>query len=101
MANTPEKRQLGLMGRVSLNEDRGMLFVFEKEQYVSFWMKNTSIPLSIAFINKSSYIEEIYDLEPFSLNKIRASTPVLYALEVNQGYFKKNGINVGDFVEFP
>ena len=101
LANTPQKRQLGLMYRKSLDANKGMLFVYDKEQIVAFWMKNTSIPLSIAYINSSGLITEINDLESFSLQVDRSSYSVLYALEVNQGFFKKNGIKVGDTVRFP
>ena len=89
------------MYRKSLDADKGMLFVYDKVQIVYFWMKNTSIPLSIAYINNSGLITEINDLEPFSLKVDRSSNPVLYALEVNRGFFKRNGIKVGDSVRFP
>ena len=101
VADTSEKRQSGLMGRGSLAADRGMLFVFEKEEKVSFWMKNTGIPLSIAYISSTGSIREIHELEPYSLEITKASSPVLYALEVNRNYFKENGIRVGDMVRFP
>jgi len=101
LANTPQKREVGLMYRKSLDADKGMLFVYDKVQIVYFWMKNTSIPLSIAYINSSGLITEINDLEPFSLKVDRSSNPVLYALEVNRGFFKRNGIKVGDSVRFP
>ena len=102
LADTPEKMQQGLMNRTSLEKNRGMLFVFKNEQYVpAVWMKDTSIPLSIAYINKSGQITEIYDLEPYSLKILWSSHPVLYGLEVNHGYFKKNNIKVGDLVKIP
>lgn len=101
VADTPEKRQSGLMGRDFLDADRGMLFVFEKESKVSFWMKNTGIPLSIAYISSAGNIREIHELEPFSLEIIKSSSPVLYALEVNRNYFDENGITVGDMVRLP
>jgi len=101
LADTPEKRQQGLMNRTSLEKNHGMLFVFENEQHVNFWMKDTSIPLSIAYINKSGQITEIYDLEPYSLKILWSSHPVLYGLEVNRGYFKENNIKVGDSVKIP
>ena len=101
LADTFEKRQQGLMNRTSLDKDKGMLFIFEKEQYLYFWMKNTSIPLSIAYISSSGQIVDILDLEPYSLKLVKSSYPALYALEVNRGFFKKNGINTGDSVKFP
>lgn len=100
IADTPESRQKGLMYRKSLPEDQGMLFIFEKEQKMSFWMKNTKIPLSIAYISKSGVIREIHDLEPLSQKTVQSSHSVLYALEVNQGYFDKKGIGEGDQIHF-
>ncbi|MFC1845280.1 DUF192 domain-containing protein [Thermodesulfobacteriota bacterium] len=101
IADTPEKQQQGLMKRTFLEENHGMLFVFDKEQHINFWMKDTGIPLTIAFIKKSGQITEIYDLEPYSLKMVWSSHPVMYALEVNRGYFKKNDIKVGDSVKIP
>lgn len=96
---TPETRGKGLMNRKELKKDHGMLFVFERENQVSFWMKNTSIPLSIAYINKHGEIVEIYDLEPFSLESVTSKrSSILYALEVNRGYFSTKGITVGDTI---
>jgi uncharacterized protein len=101
VADTVEKREKGLMFRKKLDERSGMLFIFEKEKKVSFWMKNTEIPLSVAYISKSGYIREIHDLQPHSLNPVKSSHSVLYALEVNQGFFRENGISEGDQVVFP
>ncbi|OQY33897.1 MAG: hypothetical protein B6241_06600 [Spirochaetaceae bacterium 4572_59] len=101
IADTVEKRELGLMKRKELEADKGMLFIFEKERKVSFWMKNTEIPLSVAYISKSGYIREIHDLKPYSLNPVQSSHSVLYALEVNQGYFKEHAIKEGDQLIFP
>lgn len=100
IADTPESRQKGLMFRKSLPEEQGMLFIFEKEQKMSFWMKNTEIPLSIAYISKSGIIKEIFDMKPLSEKAIKSSHTVLYALEVNQNYFNKKGIVVGDSIHF-
>jgi len=101
IADTPEKRSTGLMNRESLPEDRGMLFVFDREERVSFWMKNTSIPLSIAFISSDGRIRQIEDMEPFSLASVPSRRSVLYALEVNRGWFDSKGIVEGDFVDLP
>jgi hypothetical protein len=68
---------------------------------LSFWMKNTRIPLSIAFIDQQGRIVDIQDMEPFSLRTRVSARPAQYALEVNQGWFKKNGIDVGDSVHLP
>lgn len=100
IAATPEERQIGLMNRETLDPDSGMIFVFDKERAVSFWMKNTLIPLSIAYINKSGTILEIYDMTPLSLEPVKSKrSSILYALEVNQGYFTRNGISEGDTID--
>ena len=100
VADTHEDRVQGLMNRKELDYGKGMLFVFEKEQKMSFWMKDTSIPLSIAYISKSGVIREIHDLKPFSLSPVYSEHSVLYALEVNQGWFEDQGVSVGDSIQF-
>ena len=86
---------LGLMFRESLDYDSGMLFVFEDVGVKSFHMKNTRIPLDIAFITEEGKIESIKELEPFSLLPVYSNSEVLYALEVNRGWFTENNIKVG------
>ena len=90
-------------GPTKLPENEGMLFVYRREEVLSFWMKNTSIPLSIAFIDKKGVITEIRDMEPMGMDSVRAAKPAQYALEVNRGWFTKNGIKVGAKVklDFP
>ena len=101
LATTPEVRSCGLSHRASLAEDRGMLFVYSEPESLTFWMKNTRIPLSIAFIDTAGRIVSIQKMNPFPLTTVYASpVPSLYALEVNQGWFEENGIGVGDVVEF-
>ncbi len=100
IADDADQRQTGLMNRKSLDAGRGMLFIFEEEQKMTFWMKNTSIPLSIAYISKSGEIKEIHHMEPYSLAPVQSRYTVLYALEVNQGFYEKNGITAGDKVQF-
>lgn len=99
LADTGELRARGLMNRENLPEDHGMLFIFDRDQRMSFWMKDTSIPLSIAYISADGTIREIHDMEPFNLNPVRSSRSVRYALEVNQGAFEKAGIQEGDEVD--
>lgn len=101
VADEPEERRVGLMNRRRLGEDRGMIFVFETESRHSFWMKNTRIPLSIAFIASDGTIRQIEDMEPLSLDPVESRRSVPYALEVNQGWFERRGIEVGDRVVFP
>ncbi|MFW6215097.1 MAG: DUF192 domain-containing protein [Alkalispirochaetaceae bacterium] len=98
LADTPEARSRGLMFRESLGEDKGMLFVFREDRRRSFWMKDTLIPLSIAYISSEWIILEIYDMEPRSLDAVPSRNPVRYALEVNQGYFEEAGITPGSRV---
>jgi uncharacterized membrane protein (UPF0127 family) len=100
VVRTPEERAQGLMGRKHLGDDEGMLFIFEKEDYHSFWMKNTLIPLSIAFIDREGTILKIADMEPLTLDSHPPPKPVLYALEMKKGWFLTNGIRAGDTLKF-
>jgi len=100
VAKTPEEIAYGLMGRKHLAENEGMLFVFETEGYHGFWMKDTLVPLSIAFFDKEGRIVWITDMKPLTLNSHVPPKPILYALEMNKGWFTKNSIKVGDVVRF-
>ena len=88
--------KLGLMFRESLDEDCGMLFVFEESSEKSFHMNHTHIPLDIAFINASGIIESIKELQPLNPVPVYSNAEVLYALEVNRGWFTENNVNIGD-----
>ena len=91
----------GLAFRNDLPSDYGMLFVYARDQIVGFWMQNTFIPLSIAFLDRDGRILEIHDMEPLdSTRRYISRSPVRYALEVRQGWFADNGIKVGDRLEF-
>ena len=98
VAATPAERQRGLMYRESLGENEGMLFVFEREQYLSFWMKDTGIPLSIAFLDKNGKVTDIIDMEPYSLVPVRSSRQCKYAIEANRNFFAESGLSVGDSI---
>ncbi len=100
VAENDEDRGRGLMGRKSLGRNEGMLFIFESEGYHGFWMKNTLLPLSIAFIDREGTIVEITDMEPLTLTTHDPPKPILYALEMNKGWFGANGIKAGDRVRF-
>ncbi len=100
VAKTGEERAMGLMGRTSLGKEEGMFFIFEDEGIHGFWMKNTLLPLSIAFIDREGKILWITDMQPLTLSTHNPPRPVLYALEMNKGWFAKNGIKVGDIVRF-
>lgn len=99
VVRTEQEKARGLMFRDKLGADEGMLFVYEKEEFLTFWMKNTPLPLSIAFIDRKGKIVDIQDMEPFSLRTHTSARPARYALEMNKNWFQKNGIKVGDVVE--
>ena len=88
--------KLGLMFRESLDEDCGMLFVFSESSEKSFHMNHTQIPLDIAFINASGIVESIKELQPLNPVPVYSDAEVLYALEVNRGWFTENNVNIGD-----
>lgn len=99
VAASPDQQQRGLMFRESMPENHAMLFVFEGPRQASFWMRNTRIPLSIAYLDAAGNILEIHDMQPFDETSIRSrSAAVAFALEVNQGWFRKQGIGPGDRV---
>ena len=100
VAQTPGERSYGLMGRKHLGKDEGMLFIFETEDYHGFWMKDTFVSLSIAFIDKDGRIVWITDMKPLTLDSHVPPRPILYALEMNKGWFAKNSIKVGEVVRF-
>ena len=102
VADTFEKRTQGLMFRTELPKDQGMLFIFQKEKEMSFWMRNTYLALSIAYFDKNKKLRNIHQMEPQNMlakeqhNKTYPSKGLcLYALEVHQGWFKKNKIKPG------
>ena len=101
IAETDNQRQLGLMRRESLPDDAGMLFVNFEPTTGGFWMKDTLIPLSIAFIDEEETITQIIDMDPCKKDPCRIYTPereYVAALEVNQGAFEKWGIEAGDTI---
>jgi len=99
VATSQDQQQRGLMFRGSMPENHAMLFVFNGSRQASFWMHNTRIPLSIAYLDSSGTILEIHDMQPFDETSIRSrSQAVSFALEVNQGWFRRHGISPGDRV---
>ena len=82
------------MGRSHLPENSGMMFVFEEPKTYCFWMKNTLIPLSVGFIDAQGRLVQIAHMQPKSLQHHCAKQPVLYALEVNQGWFERNDVKL-------
>jgi uncharacterized membrane protein (UPF0127 family) len=102
IADSPEERATGLMNRSSLPEDRGMAFRFEEPTTSGFWMKDTLIPLSIAFWDEEERIVDILDMEPCPSEPCPTygpDVPYVGAVEVNVGWFERNGVRVGDRVE--
>ncbi|GAB4242831.1 MAG: hypothetical protein OHK005_06810 [Candidatus Methylacidiphilales bacterium] len=99
VAVTPAEQARGLMFRDTLPTNAGMLFVFPEPRRASFWMRNTSLPLSIAYLGRDGTILEIYDLEPFNETPVVSqSQEVWFALEVNRDWFRSRQIKPGDRV---
>ena len=99
VAGTPEQRSTGLMNRFSLKPDTGMLFVFDRPEPLAFWMKNTYVPLSIAFIGADGRILNIEDMAPHDESSHWSRGAGLFALEMRKGWFAERGIQAGDRVE--
>lgn len=96
LAVRPGEMQRGLMERRDLGTDDGMLFVYEKPQALSFWMRNTPTALDIGFFNAAGVLEEIYPLHPFDETAVASrSSELQFALEMNQGWFQRNGVKPG------
>ncbi len=98
VASTPSSRQQGLMYRESLAEDHGMLFVYPDSALRTFWMANTQIPLSIAFVAEGGDIVNIAQMTPFTTNTTPSTEPAMYAIEMQRGWFASHDINSGDRV---
>lgn len=100
IADNQELRAEGLMHRDSLPPNHGMLFVYGTAEVRSFWMRNTRLPLDIAFIDASGVIINIEQMEPQSDQNYYSQGPMMYALEMDQGWFEANGVGPGDRLEF-
>ncbi len=92
-------RTIGLMNRFSLPPDHGMIFIFARSEPLGFWMKNTFVPLSIAYADEKGVILNILDMKPHDESAHPSKGPALYALEMKQGWFKERGIGAGDKIE--
>lgn len=101
VADREETRNRGFMEREVIPDGTGMVFVFDRDQVLSFWMKNTPHPLSIAYIDSTGKIRDIYHMTPFSMASWTSTVSVRYALEVPQGWFEKVGVGIGDKVVIP
>ena len=100
VVNSDAKRRQGLMHRKDLGKDHGMLFLWPQSNTRCMWMKNTSLPLSVAYLSNDGVIQEIYNMVPFSEDSVCSTSSTRIALEVNAGWFKENGIAVGDKLDF-
>lgn len=98
IAKTAEQRNYGFMNRKNIPDGTGMIFIFDRDQILSFWMKNTPHPLSIAYIDSTGKIRDIFDMTPYSLSSINSTVSVRYALEVPQGWYEEKGISIGDYI---
>jgi uncharacterized membrane protein (UPF0127 family) len=99
VAATDAHRATGLMHRFSLPPDHGLLFVFEAVRPLSFWMRNTYVPLSIAFIDAQGRILNVEDMQPQDERSTWSAGPALYALEMRKGWFAQKGIGPGTVVK--
>lgn len=101
LARTPMQRQIGMMMRTAMAQHEGMLFVFEQVSPQCFWMRNTLLPLSIAFIADDGTIVNVAEMKPKSDESHCSDKPVRYALEMNQGWFSKRGLKPGAKLRAP
>ena len=99
IADTPDKQEYGLMNRTSMPDDRGMIFMFSREVGIPFWMKDTLIDLSIAFIDPNGAIVDIQEMQAMTLNNHVPAKPYQYAIEANAAWYSRHGIAVGDFAD--
>ena len=98
VAATDEQRMQGLMFREKLGRDDGMLFIFDQPAYQAMWMKNTLIPLSVAYLDAQGAILNILDMEPQTLDSHMSAGPSIYAIETNKGWFAGKKLKAGDKV---
>jgi len=98
VADEAAERHNGLMYRKSMPDDHGMLFVYSEPQPLGFWMKNTNIPLDIAYLDETGRILNIEAMKPYDETSVRSAAPAMYALEMNQGWFATHGIDRGAVV---
>ena len=95
VAQTPEQQATGLMFRKTMGTNEGMLFIFDEPRQQCFWMKNTLLPLSVAFIDDAGVVANIDDMKPQTLESHCSAKPVRFVLEMNVGWFDKRGIKAG------
>jgi uncharacterized membrane protein (UPF0127 family) len=101
LAATPDQRMTGLMHRKEMPQQEGMLFVFEMPSQQCFWMKNTLLPLAVAFVADDGTIVNIDEMKPQTLDSHCSARPVRYVLEMNKGWFARKGIKPGQKLAGP
>lgn len=101
LAVTPVQRQIGLMHRTDMPYNEGMLFIFEEAGVQCFWMRNTKLPLTAAFVADDGTIVNMADMQPMSDEQHCSIAPVRYVLEMNQGWFKSRGVRAGSKLRHP
>ncbi|MFP4084812.1 MAG: DUF192 domain-containing protein [Desulfonatronovibrio sp.] len=101
VARTFRQKSRGLQFRQELDDGQGMLFVYDRDQFLGFWMKDTYLPLSIAYLNADGVIVDIFDMQPLSDKTAPSTSPVRYALEVPLGWFERAGLAQGDRFDLP
>lgn len=100
VSNTNSSRKKGLMNQALLEKNSGMIFIWPTSKKHCMWMKDTPLPLSVAYLSSSGRILEIYDMVPFSEESICSNQKARMAIEVNQGWFSKNEIGIDDRINF-
>ena len=101
VAQTPEERTIGLMFRKTMGANDGMLFAFDEPAPQCFWMKNTLLPLSAAFVSDDGVVVNIEEMKPQTLDSHCSTKPVRFVLEMNEGWFAKRGIKAGAKLQGP
>lgn len=101
VADNEKDRRRGLMQRDALPDDRGMIFVFNREAPLSFWMKNTRIPLDIVYVDAKGKVVSIKQMKPYDLGSTPSDGPAMYAIELNKGAAEKLGLKAGDTLVVP
>lgn len=101
VARTAEQKQLGLMFRESIGPREGMIFIYETDQHLAFWMKDTIIPLTLVFLSKGGEILQVEELKPLSLRTVISERAARYGLELPEGILEELGVEVGDRVILP
>lgn len=96
LADTPDSQEIGLMRRPTLPDNQGMIFIFSRENLTPFWMKDTEIDLSIAFIDAGGVIVDIQEMQAYALDNHDPAKPYQYAIEANAHWYDRNGVMVGD-----